>query len=44
MTGSYGGIDLSADAIATCSGMQIADAEVSRIPRFISLTKHGSHG
>jgi hypothetical protein len=44
MTGSSGGIDLSADVIATCSGVQIADAEVSRIPRFVSHTKHGSHG
>lgn len=39
MTGSYDSIGLSADTIATCSGMQIADAEVSRIPRFISLTR-----
>lgn len=33
MTGSSGGIDLSADTVTTCSGVQIADAEVSRIPR-----------
>lgn len=39
MTGSSGAIGLSPDAIATCSGVQIADAEVSRIPRFGLLQK-----
>ncbi|KAJ4990652.1 hypothetical protein SVAN01_03883 [Stagonosporopsis vannaccii] len=43
-TGLSGAIGLSANAIARCSGLQIADAEVSRIPRFFFHTKHGNYG